>query len=181
MNDPKQLKVVLLIVVVVSAVMLGYSTYRQKQLERAVANFNYGINVAKTSEEAQLAYDQFLLETNTGLQAGSAAAQVNLHSPVGVSAPTVPSPQVSSPNFFQQIWNGVRTLFGFSGNSNQQNINSGSFNPMGSAPEYGKDGLNSGGAGGLDMRSDNNSNNINYWNGASDVNCDPYEQYYCQP
>lgn len=63
MNNVKQLKLILAIVVIASAGLIGFTQYRYNKLSSAVENFKEGIQNAETAQEADAIAKDFFDST----------------------------------------------------------------------------------------------------------------------
>lgn len=74
MNDVKTLKIALVAVIVASATFIGYSWYRQQQMQRNFDDFSFQMTKIQNGEEAADAVYTYLNSNNAGLSAQSADA-----------------------------------------------------------------------------------------------------------
>lgn len=76
MDAIKGLKYALVMVLITSAVLLGWTTYLERQIDRKVAAFSRAVAEAKTEQEARVIIQNFLTDTGKPPVANSASADV---------------------------------------------------------------------------------------------------------
>lgn len=74
MDAIKGLKYALVMVLVTSAVLLGWTTYLERQLHQKQVAFSNAVIAAKSSEEAKQVIQAFLEDTEVRSKANSASA-----------------------------------------------------------------------------------------------------------
>lgn len=74
MNAVQGLKYALVMVLVTSAILLGWTTYLERQLDKKMAAFSSAIAQAKSEAEAKEIIQSFLIDTNKRPTATSASA-----------------------------------------------------------------------------------------------------------
>lgn len=76
MNAVQGLKYALVMVLITSAILLGWTTYLERQIDRKVAVFSRAVATAKSEQEARSIIQNFLTDTGKQPFANSASADI---------------------------------------------------------------------------------------------------------